>query len=394
MDIRLKCMECGREYEEAYRCSCGGLLDVVYEGKRNVELKGKGVWRYSSFLPDFKKRISLQEGGTPLYKCDRLSERFGVDLYVKFEGANPTGSFKDRGMTVGISRAFELGKKRVVCASTGNTSASMAAYAAKAGMRALVILPKGKIAMGKLAQSIFYGAEVFEIDGNFDDAMFIVERYADEGYAYMLNSLNPFRPEGQKTIGFEIAEALKGIDRVFVPVGNAANIWAIYKGFKEFLEEGLMDSMPRMVGVQAKGAMPVVQAYESGIFRAFDNPETVATAIRIGNPVNAKKALTAIKESDGSAIAVSDEEILEAQRDLAVMEGIGVEPASAASFAGVKKLLAEGAIEKGERIVCVTTGHILKDPDSVMRVSVPPKSIKSYEELLEYEHQDQCGSPA
>jgi threonine synthase len=379
-------MECGREYgkeEILYRCDCGGLLDIVYEDGEK-RLNGRGVWRYSDFLPDFERVITLQEGGTPLYRCDRISERLGVELYVKFEGANPTGSFKDRGITVGMSKALELGAKNVVCASTGNTSASMAAYAARAGLNPFVILPEGKIAAGKLAQALFYGARVFEVEGNFDYAMSIVERFAGEGHAYMLNSLNPFRPEGQKTIGFEIAEQLNGIDRVFVPVGNAANIWAIFKGFREFLEAGFTDDMPRMVGVQAEGAMPVVRAFIDGRMDAEveKEPETIATAIRIGNPVNAKKALRAIRESKGSAMAVSDAEITEAQRELAVREGIGVEPASAAGLAGLRRMISEGHVERGERIVCVTTGHVLKDPESAMRASSPPIRIKKYEDLF------------
>lgn len=381
MNCVLKCMNCGREYEEAYRCECGGLLDVVYEDRESVRLRGRGVWRYASFLPEFRRIITMHEGGTPLYRCDRISERLGVELCVKFEGANPTGSFKDRGMTVGMSRAADLGRECVVCASTGNPSASMAAYAAKAGMEAVVVLPEGKTAAGKLAQALFYGTSVFEVDGSFDDAMKIVERYAGEGHAYLLNSLNPFRPEGQKTIGFEIAEELEGIDRVFVPVGNGANIWAIYKGFREFLEAVLMESMPGMVGVQAEGAMPVVRAYRDGIFEPVGRPETVATAIRIGNPVNAGKALPAIRESGGSALAVSDEEILQAQRELALMEGIGVEPASAAGLAGLKRMVASGAVGAGERVVCVATGHLLKDPDSAMRADAPPVRIRSYEDL-------------
>ena len=382
----MRCMECGREYgkeEILYRCDCGGLLDIVYEDGEK-RLNGRGVWRYSDFLPDFERVVTLQEGGTPLYRCDRISERLGVELYVKFEGANPTGSFKDRGMTVGMSKALELGAKNVVCASTGNTSASMAAYAARAGLNPFVILPEGKIAAGKLAQALFYGARVFETEGNFDYAMGIVERFANEGHAYMLNSLNPFRPEGQKTIGFEIAEQLKGIDRVFVPVGNAANIWAIFKGFREFLEAGFTDDKPRMMGVQAEGAMPVVRAFIEGRenVEVEKEPETIATAIRIGNPVNARKALRAIRESKGSAMAVSDAEITEAQRELAVREGIGVEPASAAGLAGLRRMISEERVERGERIVCVTTGHVLKDPESAMRASSPPRKIKRYEDLF------------
>ncbi len=396
--IKQKCIECGKEYnvdEIVYNCECGGLLEIVYD-LENLEVSREtfknrefGVWRYKEFLPvkDENKIISLKEGNTPLYRCKNLEEIFGVkELYVKHEGANPTGSFKDRGMTVGVSLANTLNIKSVGCASTGNTSASLAAYSAKAGMNCIVLLPEGKVALGKLAQAMFYGAKVLEVMGNFDYALEMVRELANKKYVYLLNSVNPFRLEGQKTIGFEIAEQLNWDvpDRVIVPVGNAGNISAIWKGFKEFYKTGLIDSLPKMTGIQAEGANPIVRAFKKGKedIEPYPNPETVATAIRIGNPVNAKKALRAIYESKGYAEDVSDEEILNAQKLLARKEGIFVEPASASSIAGLKKLLEEGIIDKDEKIVCITTGHGLKDPDAAIRACEKPIKVKNIDDIL------------
>ncbi|ENN95604.1 threonine synthase [Methanocaldococcus villosus KIN24-T80] len=390
-----RCIECGKTYKKediVYTCECGGLLEVVYDyeeikekiSKETFKKREPGVWRYIEFLPieDMSKIISLQEGNTPLYRCKNLEKELNVkELYVKNEGANPTGSFKDRGMTVGVSVANELNIKSVGCASTGNTSASLAAYSAKANMKCIVLLPEGKVALGKLAQAMFYGAKVIQIRGNFDDALEIVKKLADERLIYLLNSVNPFRLEGQKTIAFEICERLNYNvpDRVIVPVGNAGNISAIWKGFKEFYITGLIDELPKMTGIQAEGAKPIVEAFKKKKLEIepYKNPETVATAIRIGNPVNAKKALKAIYDSNGYAEAVSDREIIEAQKLLARKEGIFVEPASASSIAGLKKLLEEGVIDRDERIVCITTGHGLKDPDIAIRESEEPIKVEA-----------------
>ncbi len=273
-------------------------------------------------------------------------------------------------MTVGVSKALELGMKTVACASTGNTSASLAIYGAKAGIPAVVLLPEGKVALGKVAQALMHGGKVLSIRGNFDDALVLVRKLCDEENFYLLNSVNPYRLEGQKTIGFEIVDQL-GIrvpDRVVLPVGNAGNITAIYKGFKEFMKLGVTDSVPKMTGIQTAGASPIVNAIKSGADKItpVKNPETVATAIRIGDPVNARKALIAIRESNGTAETVTDEELLTAQKDLAQLEGIGVEPASATSVAGLKKLVDAGVIGRDETVVCVTTGHLLKDPETAI----------------------------
>lgn len=383
MSFKIKCFECGAEVTDGFldSCpSCGGLLNVEMdlsrlEGKDPRALRNKplGVWRYAPFLPvDQRKAITLQEGGTPLYDCRALASELDLDrLYVKYEGANPTGSFKDRGMTVGVSRALELGCKVVGCASTGNTSASLAAYAAKAGLGCVVLLPSGKVALGKLAQAMFYGAKVISVDGNFDDALNVVRQLAKEGHLYLLNSINPFRPEGQKSVAFEIVDQLdfQVPDVIVLPVGNAANIWAVYKALTEWNSIGWIDKMPRLIGVQATGSNPITSAFRQGKkdFEPVDHPETVATAIRIGNPASGRKALKAIYDTNGYATDVTDEEILRAQRLLGKKEGVGVEPASAATVAGVLKLRAEGQISKSESVVCICTGNLLKDPDTVIK---------------------------
>ncbi len=347
----LECIECHKKYESSdvvYTCTCGGLLDVIYDYS-NIHLTRKdlkaplSVWKYPALIPVEGEPVTLKEGGTPLYRADRLAKSIGLkEVYVKHEGMNPTGSFKDRGMTVGVTKALELGMKTVACASTGNTSASLAVYGAKAGVPAVVLLPSGKVALGKLAQALMHGAKVLSIRGNFDDALKLVRDLCDREGFYLLNSVNPYRLEGQKTIAFEIAEQLgwRAPERLVLPVGNAGNITAIYKGFKEFKRLGIIDSVPKMMGIQAEGASPIARAIRNNAAEITpeSKPETVATAIRIGNPVNAIKALTAIRESGGTADTVSDEEIIGAQQELASMEGIGVEPASASSIAGLRKL--------------------------------------------------------
>ena len=291
---------------------------------------------------------------------------------------NPSGSFKDRGMTVGVSMALQLKKTHVACASTGNTSASLAVYAAKAGIPAVVLLPAGKVALGKIAQALMHGANVISVRGNFDKALEMVHDLCLSHGLYLLNSVNPYRLEGQKTIGFEAIDQLGCVpDRIVLPVGNAGNISAVHKGLNELTELGFIDSLPMMTGIQAAGSAPVVDAIQNNLPEVVPekNPETVATAIRIGAPVNAEKALTAIRKTGGTAIAVTDAEILKMQRDLARMEGIGVEPASAASVAGVRRLVEYGVIDRNERIVCVVTGHLLKDPETVIKQCEPPIEI-------------------
>lgn len=384
----LECIACRRKYsgnEVIYTCTCGGLLDVVYDYSdihiSKKDLKGPlSVWKYRALLPVSCEPVSLQEGGTPLYRVERLAKSIGMkEVYVKHEGMNPTGSFKDRGMTVGVTKALELNMKTVACASTGNTSASLAVYGARAGVPAVVLLPSGKVALGKLAQALMHGAKVLSIRGNFDDALKLVRDLCDSEGFYLLNSVNPYRLEGQKTIAFEIADQLgwQAPERLVLPVGNAGNITAIYKGFKELKRLGFIDGVPKMTGIQAEGACPIVKAIKNNATEIIPEPkpETVATAIRIGNPVNAAKALAAIRESGGAAETVSDGEIISAQHELASLEGIGVEPASASSIAGLRKLVDTGVIEPDERVVCVTTGHLLKDSEHVLRVCPKPIEI-------------------
>ncbi len=338
------------------------------------------TWRgvieeFREFLPVSDKTpvITLLEGNTPLIKADNLANRImpGLNLYLKFEGLNPTGSFKDRGMTVAVSKAVEEGSKAVICASTGNTSASAAAYAAKAGIKAVVLIPEGKIALGKLSQAVMYGAEVIQIKGNFDDALDIVREIGQEYPITIVNSINPYRLQGQKTAAFEICEQLgRAPDFHFIPVGNAGNITAYWMGYKEYYEAGKVDSKPRMCGWQAAGAAPIV------LGRPIKNPETIATAIRIGNPASWKGAVNAAEESGGFIDMVTDEEILAAYKLIARTEGIFCEPASAASVAGVIKSAREkNLFKKGDVVVCTLTGHGLKDPDTAMSIGVKPVTL-------------------
>ena len=396
------CWDCGAEVEDPFvnTCPrCGGLLTVKMELEKVKEMKPQdlrstpiGVWRYAPFMPvDPAHKVSIQEGGTPLYPTKALGAEIGVEnTFVKFEGLNPTGSFKDRGMTMGVSHAKELGAKVVGCASTGNTSAALAAYAAKAGMKCAVFLPSGKVAMGKLAQALFFGAKVLSIDGNFDDALALARKMADERKLYLLNSINPYRPEGQKSVLFEIMDQLnyEVPDRIILPVGNAANIWAVYKALTELEEVGWIDKMPMLTGIQAEGAAPVARAFaaEAKDFVPEQNPETVATAIRIGNPVSGRKALKAIYSTGGYCTTVNDDEIIKAQQLLGRREGVCVEPASAASVAGLKKLREMGIADKDERVVCICTGNGLKDPDTIINNCAPPikcgNSVADVERIL------------
>jgi threonine synthase len=386
---RLVCVHCGEKYapdEIIYNCRrCGHLLAVQYDldnisvSRSEWDKRPLSVWRYREILPVTIDPVTLYEGGTPLYHLKTIGKELGLSqLYAKHEGMNPSGSFKDRGMTVGVSMALQLNKTHVACASTGNTSASLAVYAAKAGIPAVVLLPAGKVALGKVAQALMHGANVISIRGNFDKALEMVHDLCLSHGLYLLNSVNPYRLEGQKTIGFEAIDQLGCVpDRIVLPVGNAGNISAVHKGLNELIELGFIDRLPMMTGIQAEGSAPVVNAIKNNLPEVIPemNPETVATAIRIGAPVNAEKALTAIRKTGGTAISVTDGEILRMQRDLARKEGIGVEPASAASVAGVRCLVEEGIIDRNERIVCVVTGHLLKDPETVIKQCEPPTEI-------------------
>jgi threonine synthase len=354
----------------------------------NRPLHDRGlISRYRDFLPvtDATPVISLNEGSTPLIHTPSLSKMVGrgCEVFVKYEGLNPTGSFKDRGMTVAISKAVEAGSEAVICASTGNTSAAAAAYAARAGISCIVLLPAGKIAMGKLVQAFMYGAKVVAIDGNFDDALRLVREIGETEPVSIVNSINPHRIEGQKTASFEIIEELgRAPDLHILPVGNAGNITAYWKGYREFHENGRSSSLPKMLGFQAAGAAPIY------FDKIIPNPETVASAIRIGNPASWQLAAAAIRESRGAIDIVSDLDILDAQRFLAAREGIFVEPASAASIAGLLKCLGPErcaacplpSIPDGSTIVCTVTGHGLKDPDIAREQCgriIPAKAEKS-----------------
>ncbi len=393
---KLVCVHCGAEYPPdaiVYNCEkCGHLLAVKYDldditvTHEELQKRQISVWRYKEFLPVRIEPISFQEGGTPLYHLKRLGEELGLkNLYAKHEGMNPSGSFKDRGMTLGVSMAKQLEKNIVACASTGNTSASMAAYAAKAGMPAIVLLPAGHVALGKVAQALMHGAKVISIRGNFDRALEMVHELCITHGIYLLNSINPYRLEGQKTIGFEAIDQMGCVpDRFVLPVGNAGNISAVYKGLCEWKDIGYIDTIPKMTGIQAVGSAPIVNAVRNNlpVVEVEKNPETIASAIRIGAPVNAEKALKAIRETGGTAESVTDEEILAMQRDIARKEGIGVEPASAASVAGIRKIAEQGLLDKDEKIVCIVTGHLLKDPETVIKQCVPPIEIDPTIEAL------------
>ncbi|NLN18099.1 MAG: threonine synthase [Firmicutes bacterium] len=333
------------------------------------------IEEYRSFLPVSERTpvISLLEGNTPLIPADNLTRKLGIKgrLFLKFEGLNPTGSFKDRGMTVAVSKAVEQGSKAVMCASTGNTSASAAAYAARAGISAIVVIPEGAIAMGKLSQALMHGSRVLAVRGNFDDALRVVREITQAYPITLVNSLNPHRIEGQKTAAFEVCDALKRApDLLAIPVGNAGNITAYWKGFREYRQAGRVTNLPRMLGFQAAGAAPIVRG------EPIEKPETLATAIRIGNPASWKQAEAARDESGGLIEAVTDDQIVEAYSMLAKYEGVFCEPASAASVAGIIQLQRQGRLEGEPTIVCALTGHGLKDPDRAIAESGRPQVIE------------------
>lgn len=325
--------------------------------------------------------ITLEEGNTPLIRADRLGETLDtrIELFLKFEGANPTGSFKDRGMTVAVSKAVEEKITAVVCASTGNTSASASAYAARAGFRAYVVVPRTNVALGKISQAVMHGARLIPLQGNFDEAFAIVNEISEKYPVALVNSVNPFRIEGQKTAAFEICEQLgRSPDYVCIPVGNAGNISAYWKGFQEYQEAGRIESLPRMIGWQAEGAAPIARG------EVVKHPETVASAIRIGNPANWALARAAIEESQGGIGFVSDAEILDAYRQVARLEGIFCEPASAAAVAGLRKHCRDGKIPRDAHVVCVLTGHGLKDPEVALTLAPPLEPVEAnFEAVVE-----------
>lgn len=342
------------------------------------------VEHYRKYLPVSEKTniVSLQEGNTPLIPCCNLADylKADINIFVKFEGTNPTGSFKDRGMTMAITKALEEGSKAVMCASTGNTSASAAAYAAKANMDCIVLIPEGKIALGKLAQAIMHGAKVIQVLGNFDDALKMVCSITDKYPITLVNSINPYRIEGQKTGAFEVCDQLERVpDFHFIPVGNAGNITAYWKGYKEYKNVGITDRLPKMMGYQAAGSAPIVEN------RIIEKPETLATAIRIGNPASWKTAVAARDESGGIIDKVTDDEILEAYGLIASQEGVMCEPGSAASVAGLIKALKENRVPAGSTVVCTLTGHGLKDPDRAVAFGQKPVTLPSdLNEIIKY----------
>jgi threonine synthase len=350
-----------------------GALKWLWRERRSSSetVDRSGVWRFRELLPildSFGDAVTLFEGNTPLYPLTRAAKSLGIDqLYAKHQGMNPSGSFKDTGMTAAMSVARERGFEWVACASTGNTSAAMAAYAARAGLKSLVLIPEGKIAWGKLSQAMDYGSLTCQLKADFDGCLTLLTQIVKEAPIYLLNSVNPYRLEGQKSTAFEIYEQLgfSVPDYVVLPVGNAGNISAIWKGFKELRDFGITEKVPRMVGVQAVGASPIARAFWKGseTITPVDDPNTVASAIRIGKPASAKKALAALRESEGMALTVTDEEITAARSLLSSKEGIFVEPASAAPIAALREI--SGKLEKDAVVVCVCTGNGLKDQESI-----------------------------
>jgi threonine synthase len=345
----------------------------------------EGAHQWRGLIEEYRDRlpvtaatpvVTLREGGTPLVRSESLSAETGCEVWLKYDGANPTGSFKDRGMTMAISKALEEGAKAVVCASTGNTSASAAAYAAKAGLTCAVLVPKGKVAMGKMAQTLVHGARMLEVEGNFDASLELAQDLASRYPITLVNSVNPFRLQGQKTAAFEICDALgRAPDVHCVPVGNAGNISSYWMGYGEYLADGVIHEPPQMMGFQAQGAAPIVRG------EPVKDPQTIATAIRIGNPASWDKAVAAATESEGGIYAVTDREILAAYRRVA-REGLFAEPASAASVAGLLHLHAEGMLTNGATVVCVLTGHGLKDPEWAIAGAAHPTVVPADPEAV------------
>ncbi len=398
----LQCIACQAQFATTtrlYTCErCDGLLDLVHEVKAfdpaqlkqiwDARLAAKspadqsGVWRFRELLPEVEEAhiVTMSEGNTQLFTAPRCADYAGMErLTFKHLGMNPTGSFKDLGMTTGVTQAVRLGADSVACASTGNTSASMAAYAARAGMKAIIFIPSGQISLGKLSQALDYGATVVQIDGDFDDAMRLVRDVTKDSPLYLLNSVNPFRLEGQKTIAFEMLQQRNWQlpDRIVVPGGNLGNSSAIAKGLHELLTMGFIDHLPKLTIIQAEGANPLYQLWQQYLQSPIPNPQspipliplkgasTLATAIKIGNPISWPKALRGLQCSNGSVEQVSEQEIADAKAMIG-RDGIGCEPASAVTLAGIKKLVAAGSIDPAEDIVAILTGHVLKDPDYVV----------------------------
>ena len=328
---------------------------------------------YKEYLPitDKTPLITLHEGNTPLIKDEKIGKELGgIELYFKYDGLNPTGSFKDRGMVMAVAKALEEGSKAIMCASTGNTSASAAAYAARSGIQCIVVIPDGNIALGKLAQALMYGAKVIAIKGNFDEALKAVVDITNKYPITLVNSINPFRLQGQKTSAFEICDVLgKAPDYLAIPVGNAGNISAYWMGFKEYKENAKINNLPKMIGFEAEGSAAIVQN------KIIENPQTLATAIKIGNPASWKLAVNAANESEGFIDSVTDDEILEAYKMLTMEEGVFAEPASAASLAGIIKSRKSGKINKGDTVVSVLTGNGLKDPDNAIKICNEPIKV-------------------
>jgi threonine synthase len=386
--------DCHAEYqldERLYVCSrCGGLLDVDRsepsavdpttlrqlwrQRLSSLETRDRsGVWRFREFLPfnDDTPVVSLGEGNTPLYDAPRSADYCRLpQLKLKHQGNNPTGSFKDTGMTVAVTQARKLGARMVVCASTGNTAASLAAYAARADLLCAILVPGGQVSHAKLAQALDYGAKVVEIEGNFDACMNAIRELAEDDSVYLVNSINPFRIEGQKTVAFELAEQLAWAapDHLILPGGNLGNSSAFGKGFRELMESGLIDRQPKITVVQAAGAAPFARFYshDRSEFVNEEDPKTLASAIKIGAPVSWRKAWRAVTETGGSVISVTEQEIADAKAMIG-RDGIGCEPASATTVAGVRKLVSDGVIKESESVVAVLTGHLLKDTDYVIK---------------------------
>ena len=404
-DEWLECIDCARHYprdEIRVRCECGGLLSLerpagfgraisreMFDARLSSRraLDRSGVWRFREAVlgVDDSEIVTHPEGATRMYESQALADWAGIEwLRLKHEGENPTASFKDRGMTVAVSQAVRLGARSIACASTGNTSASLAAYAARAGLRGVVFMPAGRVATGKLAQTLAYGATVLAIRGDFDAAMKLVEQASAELGLYLVNSINPFRIEGQKTIGWEILQDLEwqAPDWIVLPAGNLGNTSAIGKAMREAFEAGWIDSVPRFAAVQAAGANPFFRGFETAFRERFRvEAETVATAIRIGDPMSWDKARRVIETTNGCVSQVTDEEILDAKRRIDAA-GIGCEPASACSLAGARKLRMEGVIAPGERVVGILTGHLLKDPEIVIK-GVGPEAIVEIEPTID-----------
>jgi threonine synthase len=390
-----RCINCENEFgldERLYVCSrCGDLLEIErraplnqsveelravwLERRKSADVRDRsGVWRFRELLPFASDDavVSLGEGNTPLYDAPRSADYSGLtSLKLKHQGNNPTGSFKDTGMTVAVTQALKLSMRLVACASTGNTAASLAAYAARARMRCAILVPEGQVSDAKLAQALDYGAQVLEIEGNFDVCMRVIQELAEQSSLYLVNSINPFRIEGQKTVAFELAEQLgwNVPDHLVVPGGNLGNSSALGKGFRELFSHGLIRKQPRISVIQAEGAAPFAR-FAAGTrdaqFVDEKHPHTLATAIKIGAPVSWKKALRAVRETGGQVITVSEQEIADAKATIG-RDGVGCEPASATTVAGIRKLVSDGVIGKDESVVAVLTGHVLKDTDYVIK---------------------------